>query len=107
MADKIEVKGVFLKNLYWVYIPIAVLIILFNLSKTKCTSTITFILLIPISIIYTLTVNISYLYANHREAPFSSKFVTMIFSLVSLSFFGLILIIVLAILGVQLGCKFM
>jgi hypothetical protein len=107
MPDKIEVKGVFLKNLYWVYLPVFVLMLVSNLGKTECNTTVTFILLIPISMIYTVLINSIYLSKNHREAPFSSKLVTIIFSLVSLWFFGMILLLILAMIGIQLGCNFM
>lgn len=107
MVNKIEVKEVLLKNLYWVYIPLAAIILLSSLSKAECGFTTTFIVLIPLSIIYTIIINASLLYQSHREAPFSSKLVAIIFSLVGLAFFGLVLILVLAILGAQLGCNFM
>lgn len=106
MTDKIDFQQILLKNIYWVYLPILLLIILSLLSKIRCSTEITFILLIPLSIIYTLLFNIVYIYKNYPKSSISSRIVNIIFFLLILWIIGMIIFTILVATG-NMDCNFM
>lgn len=100
MADKIYLKKIFLKNFFYIYLPL--IIIMLSISKTNC-SLILLIFIMPTFIIYTIIFNLSYIYKNCKEANLSSKISSIIFFLI-------LTIIITGVLGLMIslfgtGCK--